>query len=111
MDYAENLDEYDHIELYEGSTDTILPRLDITPDLVIADPPRAGIGRNTIDALVKLKPKRIIYVSCDPATLARDASRLVKGGYRLIQLTPFDLFPQTFHIESVSVFDLQSLTG
>ena len=47
MDYAENLDEYDHIELYEGSADTILPRLDITPDVVIADPPRAGIGRST----------------------------------------------------------------
>ena len=108
MDYAENLDEYDHIELYEGSADTILPRLEITPDVVIVDPPRAGIGRSTIDALVKLKPKRIIYVSCDPATLARDASRLVKGGYRLTQLTPFDLFPQTFHIESVSIFDLQS---
>ncbi len=108
MDYAENLDEYDHIELYEGSADLILPRLEITPDVVIADPPRAGIGRSTLDALVKLKPKRIIYVSCDPATLARDASRLVKGGYRLIQLTPFDLFPQTFHIESVSVFDMQS---
>jgi 23S rRNA (uracil1939-C5)-methyltransferase len=108
MDYAENLDEYNHIELYEGSADIILPRLEISPDVVIVDPPRAGIGRNTIDALIKLKPNRIIYVSCDPATLARDASRLEKGGYSLVQLTPFDLFPQTFHIESISVFDIQS---
>jgi 23S rRNA (uracil1939-C5)-methyltransferase len=108
MDYAENLDEYDHIELYEGSADMILPGLDISTDVVIADPPRAGIGRRTIDALLNLNPKRIIYISCDPATLARDASRLVKGGYNFIQLTPFDLFPQTFHIESISVFDLQS---
>jgi 23S rRNA (uracil1939-C5)-methyltransferase len=82
--------------------------LEISPDVVIVDPPRAGIGRNTIDALIKLKPNRIIYVSCDPATLARDASRLEKGGYSLVQLTPFDLFPQTFHIESISVFDIQS---
>jgi 23S rRNA (uracil1939-C5)-methyltransferase len=108
MDYAENLDEYNHIELYEGSADIILPRLEISSDVVIVDPPRAGIGRNTIDALIKLKPNRIIYVSCDPATLARDASRLEKGGYSLVQLTPFDLFPQTFHIESISVFDIQS---
>jgi 23S rRNA (uracil1939-C5)-methyltransferase len=105
MDYAENLDDFDHIELYEGSTDIILPNLDIYPDVVIVDPPRAGIGRTTIDALIKLKPNRIIYVSCDPATLARDASRLVKGGYRYNQLTPFDLFPQTFHIETISVLD------
>jgi 23S rRNA (uracil1939-C5)-methyltransferase len=105
MDYAENLDEFDHIELYEGSADIILPRLDISPDVVIADPPRAGIGRSTIEARIKRKAKRIVDVACDPAALARDASRLVKGGFKLIQLTPFDLFPQTFHIESISVFD------
>jgi 23S rRNA (uracil1939-C5)-methyltransferase len=108
MDYAENLDDFDHIELYEGSADIILPRLEISPDAVIVDPPRAGIGRSTLDALIKLKPGRIIYVSCDPATMARDASRLEKGGYRFIQLTPFDLFPQTFHIETIGVFDLQN---
>ena len=107
MDYAENLDEFDHVELYEGSTDVILARLDIRPDVVIVDPPRAGIGNATLDALIRLKPDRIIYVSCDQATLARDASRLVKGGYSFIQLTPFDLFPQTYHIESVSLFDIK----
>jgi 23S rRNA (uracil1939-C5)-methyltransferase len=58
-----------------------------------------------MDEILKLDPKAIAYVSCDPSTLARDAARLINGGYTLKQVTPFDLFPQTYHIESISIFE------
>jgi len=59
-----------------------------------------------LDAIINIKPQVIAYVSCDPSTLARDAARLIPGGYRLAEVTPFDLFPQTYHIESISIFEL-----
>jgi len=55
--------------------------------------------------LLTLKPRLLAYVSCDPSTLARDAKRLIEGGYSLKQVMPFDLFPQTYHIESISLFE------
>ena len=108
-DFEINLDEFDNVELYEGTAEEILPgligRLD-SSTCVIVDPPRAGIERQTLDALINIKPQVIAYVSCDPSTLARDAARLIHGGYRLVEVTPFDLFPQTYHIESISIFEL-----
>ena len=71
----------------------------------IVDPPRAGLERYALDAILSIKPQIIAYVSCDPSTLARDAARLIVGGYRLVEVTPFDLFPQTYHIESISIFE------
>jgi 23S rRNA (uracil1939-C5)-methyltransferase len=68
----------------------------------VADPPRAGLGRRTLSGIASLKPREIAYISCDPATLGRDARYLTEMGYRLRQITPFDLFPQTYHIESIS---------
>jgi 23S rRNA (uracil1939-C5)-methyltransferase len=103
-DYAVNLDEYDHIELYEGLAEQILPVLNQKPDLVIVDPPRGGIHKDALNAIVKNKPKVIIYVSCDPATLARDLLMLIKNDYALTQSALIDMFPQTFHIESVNMF-------
>jgi 23S rRNA (uracil1939-C5)-methyltransferase len=107
-DFAVNLDEFDNVELYEGSAEEILPglagRLD-TSTYVIVDPPRAGIERYALDAILSIKPQVIAYISCDPSTLARDAARLINGGYRLAEVTPFDLFPQTYHIESISIFE------
>jgi 23S rRNA (uracil1939-C5)-methyltransferase len=79
--------------------------LKVQPDIILVDPPRAGLGRQSLDAILGLSPALLAYVSCDPATLARDAERLTKGGYRLTQVTPFDLFPQTYHIESVSLWE------
>jgi 23S rRNA (uracil1939-C5)-methyltransferase len=104
-DFAINLDQFDHVELYEAPAEDVLPALKVKPDVVIVDPPRAGLEKIVLDALLTLAPERIAYISCDPSTLARDANRLVAGGYRLAQVTPFDLFPQTYHIESISIFE------
>ena len=104
-DFAANLDEFDNVELYEGLAEEVLPHLDVQPDAVLVDPPRAGLKRVALDAILALRPTRIVYVSCDPSTLARDARRLIDGGYELAEVTPCDLFPQTYHIESISVFE------
>ncbi len=107
-DFAINLDEFDNVELYEGSAEEVLPglagRLDSSTCMIV-DPPRAGIEKHALDAIIEIKPQIIAYVSCDPSTLARDAARLINGGYRLLEVTPFDLFPQTYHIESISIFE------
>ncbi len=103
-DFAANLDSFDNVELYEGLVDEILPYLDVRPDFMIADPPRAGIALPALDAMIAMQPHTIVYVSCDPSTLARDARRLLKAGYTLVQVTPFDLFPQTYHIENIALF-------
>ena len=73
----------------------------VRPDLVVLDPPRAGLGDRVARAAAKMDAKRITYVSCDPATLARDLVTLISGGWRVERLHMVDLFPQTYHIESV----------
>jgi 23S rRNA (uracil1939-C5)-methyltransferase len=71
------------------------------PDLLVVDPPRSGLGERVVNSLVKLAPYRIAYVSCDPATLARDLRHLLTSGYRIEHAHLVDLFPQTYHLESV----------
>jgi tRNA/tmRNA/rRNA uracil-C5-methylase (TrmA/RlmC/RlmD family) len=73
-------------------------------DVVVLDPPRSGTGELVNNLLIKLAPRKIIYVSCDPASLARDTAALIAGGYRLGHITGFDLFPNTQHIECVASF-------
>ena len=70
-------------------------------DAVVLDPPRTGCDEKVIDAILKISPERVVYVSCNPATLARDAKRLAAGGYKLREAMPFDMFPQTGHVETV----------
>lgn len=79
----------------------------IVPDVVIVDPPRKGCDPSLIDTLAKMSPKRIVYVSCDPATAARDAKLLFERGYTLDYLEPYDMFPKTAHVESVVSFSKQ----
>lgn len=104
-DFTVNLDEFDNVELYEDEAEAVIPHLEAKPDIVLVDPPRAGLDKAVMDGILKLSPSLIAYVSCDPSTLARDAARLINGGYRLKEVTPFDLFPQTYHIESISLFE------
>jgi 23S rRNA (uracil1939-C5)-methyltransferase len=101
-DFVLNLDEFDNVELYESPVEKALPALDLKPDIILVDPPRSGLDRRVVDGILALAPRHLAYVSCDPSTLARDAKRLAAGGYESVQVTPFDLFPQTYHIESVS---------
>ena len=74
-------------------------------DLVVVDPPRVGLDAAIVAALEKVRPRAVAYVSCDPATLARDAARLKDAGFALVRATPVDLFPQTYHIETVALFE------
>jgi 23S rRNA (uracil1939-C5)-methyltransferase len=101
-DFEVNLDAFDNVELYEAPAELALPGLDLRPDLLLVDPPRSGLGRKVVQAVIATAAPRIVYISCDPATLARDARYLVEAGYHLEKITPFDMFPQTFHIETVS---------
>ena len=103
-DFTINLDEFENVELYEDLAENVLPALKVEPDIILVDPPRAGVEKEALDAIIRMNPKMIVYVSCDPSTLARDARRLIDGGYKLLDVTPFDLFPQTYHIESISFF-------
>lgn len=79
----------------------VLPYIFHTPDLAVVDPPRSGLGERVARLLATLGAPRVVYVSCDPATLARDLLILLEGGYRLEQVHLVDLFPQTFHLETV----------
>ncbi|MFC1996696.1 class I SAM-dependent RNA methyltransferase [Chloroflexota bacterium] len=104
-DFVVNLDEFENVELYEAPVERALSSLDINADILIADPPRAGLGHHTLKGIQTVNPRVIAYISCDPATLGRDARFLTEIGYHLRQITPFDLFPQTYHIESISFWD------
>jgi 23S rRNA (uracil1939-C5)-methyltransferase len=101
-DFATNLDAYDNVEIYEAAAEDLLPSLDVQPDIIVVDPPRAGLAPEVLDAIAAKKPGVLAYISCDPATFSRDAKRLRKAGFVLQQITPFDLFPQTYHIETIS---------
>ncbi len=75
-------------------------------DIAVVDPPRTGLGVDGVATVIRGRPRAIAYVSCDPASLARDTGMLVTAGYRLEWVTPVDLFPQTFHVEAVAAFSL-----
>jgi len=101
-DAAVNITGLDNIEFLQGKAEGVLPRVEGAPDAAILDPPRLGCHRRALAALLQLSPRRIIYVSCEPATLARDLRALCEGGYRLVAVQPVDMFPQTYHVECVA---------
>lgn len=76
-------------------------------DVVILDPPRSGSDEAFLSSVVKLQPKRVVYVSCNPETQARDMKYLVKNGYQVKEIQPVDMFPQTNHVEGVALLELK----
>jgi 23S rRNA (uracil1939-C5)-methyltransferase len=107
-DFTTNLDEFDNVELYEAGAEEVLGNLNFTPDAIVMDPPRAGLGEGTARGILSQGANTLVYVSCDPATLARDGKQLAAGGYRLKRMTLIDMFPQTYHIESLSLWEKKS---
>lgn len=81
------------------------------PDLLIVDPPRKGLERSAVDAIIKAAPERIIYVSCKVSTLARDLKLFTEAGYKLIEVTPVNLFPMTMHVETVCLLSRKDVLG
>ncbi len=89
------------VAVTRGLAEQYLETLDRRPDFVLADPPRAGLGKAAIGHLARLSPPLVTIVSCDPATLARDLAAFIAAGYMIEQMTMLDLFPQTYHLETV----------
>lgn len=99
-----NLSDYSNVDFHIGKIEAVLSNFKNKIDAAVVDPPRAGMDAPALDALAQFQPSQIVYVSCDPATLARDAKRLTSAGYILRDVQPVDMFPQTYHIECVAHF-------
>ncbi len=102
-----SINSVDNVEFVEANLyKTFLPIVEKknipNPDVMIIDPPRSGMHKTTVEDVVNLKPKKIVYVSCNPATQARDIKMMVEAGYKLIKMRPVDMFPHTYHIENVA---------
>lgn len=96
---------YDNLRVFRSSVEAFVARAGAdAPDTLIVDPPRTGMSREAAEAIARMGAGRIVYVSCDAPTMARDARRLLDSGYRLVSLRGFDLFPNTPHVETLGVF-------
>ncbi len=116
VDAAANaeLNGVDNTEFIAGSAEELLPDLTgqgIRADVVVVDPPRKGVDKKALQAIADMAPQRIIYVSCDPASMARDLEVLSHQGYRAVEIQPVDMFPQTSHVESIVLMTNSGLKG
>lgn len=96
----------DNATFYTGEAEVLLPRWvksGFMPDVIVADPPRTGLDRRFLETILRTKPQRFVYVSCNPSTLAKDTKVLLEGGYELQWVQPVDMFPQTSHVECVAL--------
>ena len=98
-----NAENTHNVEFILGKTEEVLGDLDSVPDAVVLDPPRAGCQSAAIDSLLRLYPENVVYVSCDPDTLARDLKMLCSGAYSIDSIQPIDMFPQTHHVENIVI--------
>ena len=89
----------------EGKVERVRGRIPLSPDVLVIDPPRGGISKEGMETILRLTPGRIIYVSCNPSTLARDLGVLATRGYEARRISPFDAFPHTGHLESLAVIE------
>ncbi|MFD0672250.1 23S rRNA (uracil(1939)-C(5))-methyltransferase RlmD [Cohnella sp. GCM10027633] len=99
------LNDIRNVEFEVGAAEVVMPKWQsqgVTPDVIVVDPPRKGCDPALIRTMLELKPERIVYVSCDPSTLARDLRLLEDGGYRTVEVQPVDMFPWTGHVECVA---------
>ena len=94
------INNINNVDFISGDVGTVLSKNKFKFDIVIVDPPRAGLDNNSINNIIKINPKKIIYVSCDPVTLARDLN-ILKEYYDVLEITPFDMFSNTYHVECV----------
>jgi 23S rRNA (uracil1939-C5)-methyltransferase len=97
-----------NVEFLVGESEKVIPQLihkGIKADVVVVDPPRKGCERSLLEAISNMQPQRIVYVSCDPATLARDLGILKELGYKTVEIQPVDMFPQTAHVECVVLIE------
>lgn len=106
QDARENaaLNHIDNATFYRGASEVVMKELvaeGVRPDVVFVDPPRKGCHTEFLDSLIEVAPEKIVYVSCNPATLARDMTYLMDNGYTANEVTPLDMFPQTKHVETV----------
>lgn len=104
-DLSVNLVESDNVSLYQGTAEEILPKLDVTAQVMIIHPYPSGLTPAVIDEVARLHPRRLVYVSSDVATLARDGRRLSEKGYRLLEIQPIDMWPQTYFTLTVSLWE------
>ncbi|MCS7178139.1 MAG: class I SAM-dependent RNA methyltransferase [Anaerolineae bacterium] len=103
-DLLENTADRENVEVVEGPVEAVLADRAGALDAAVVDPPRTGLSPEALERLIAARPARLVYVSCDPATLARDARRLRASGYHLEKVQPVDMFPQTYHVETVSLW-------
>lgn len=100
------INNIDNAEFFVGKSEEIIPELiekGIVPEVIVVDPPRKGCDIKLLDSIEKAKPRRVVYVSCDPSTLARDLKILEEKGYKTEKVQPVDMFPHTSHIETVAL--------
>ncbi|MDN4604952.1 23S rRNA (uracil(1939)-C(5))-methyltransferase RlmD [Paenibacillus sp. F6_3S_P_1C] len=100
------LNEMKNVKFEVGASEDVIPRWKeqgIEADVIVVDPPRKGCDPRLLDTILEMKPERVVYVSCNPSTLARDLRVLEDGGYRTVEVTPVDMFPHTAHVESVAL--------
>jgi 23S rRNA (uracil1939-C5)-methyltransferase len=94
------INELSNIEFICGDTGTVIKEKNFKPDIVVVDPPRSGLNTETIQEIIKINAHKIVYISCDPMTLARDL-KILSENYNIIEVTPVDMFPNTHHVECV----------
>ncbi|MBY0203667.1 23S rRNA (uracil(1939)-C(5))-methyltransferase RlmD [Paenibacillus cucumis (ex Kampfer et al. 2016)] len=100
------LNEMKNVKFEVGASEDVIPRWKeqgIEADVIVVDPPRKGCDPRLLDTILEMKPERVVYVSCNPSTLARDLRVLEDGGYHTVEVTPVDMFPHTVHVESVAM--------
>ncbi|MBH0171205.1 MULTISPECIES: 23S rRNA (uracil(1939)-C(5))-methyltransferase RlmD [Fictibacillus] len=103
------LNNIHNAEFAVGKSEDVIPewkKQGVTPDVIVVDPPRKGCDEELLKTIIEMKPNRVVYVSCNPATLARDLRILEDGGFKTVEVQPVDMFPQTTHVEAVALLKL-----